>query len=541
MAGLIDWTIAAGVGGLALLALLIAIRGRKIDDLPRCKRRRCRYDLTAILGEERPGRAYPATCSECGRVMDSERDVRWGRRRARKWLLAPSLVVILACAGLGGFEIYARATNLNPLTVLPLWVLENRATHDSPVNGYVHHAELLRRANAGEISARAADELVEQILRWQTDESIYWGLLGDVFASLAMRGHATEAEVKQFWDNVWILRVHIRDTAVEGEWVAVEVRGDWRGHKKQPLMLAGTTPISLPTVASAWHKTVYFTLSGDITIEREGAPALRLRVDPEMNIPTLLTWASGPAEYVWIPGQRPVLLPDEKARSTFEAGRAGTSASVVVTCRVAILDLNRLRHAPSKELMEIQLEQRGFRTSWDIAATRELVAVAPTHAPIRLVASDAMRKRLEGNLVAESFEFNGMTSALTVRMFPSTQSPYSTMPIETPLEATLAHRVYLRLHDGTEMKTDTTIFSTTDLIVDSVDLLQYESAIFADDAKLPVVILRPDPVAARSVTGIDAIWDGVLEIPITRGVYFSRPSPNSDGAQSSDSSPAPTP
>ncbi len=46
--GLVDWRIVVAVGVVGLLVLLIGLRGRRADQLPRCKRRRCGYDLSAV-------------------------------------------------------------------------------------------------------------------------------------------------------------------------------------------------------------------------------------------------------------------------------------------------------------------------------------------------------------------------------------------------------------------------------------------------------------------------------------------------------------
>ena len=61
----------AVTGGGAVL-LLIALRGRKIDYLPRC--RRCRYVITG-------GMIDPTTCPECGTDLREPGSLRIGRRR----------------------------------------------------------------------------------------------------------------------------------------------------------------------------------------------------------------------------------------------------------------------------------------------------------------------------------------------------------------------------------------------------------------------------------------------------------------------------
>lgn len=229
MAWLIDWRLVACVAAWALVVAAVAWRGRRVDTLPRCGRRRCRYDLSALLGAQRPGLGYPVTCVECGRVMVDEHDVRWGRRKARRWLLVPSLVVLLACAGVGGLEVYARATNTNPLVWMPLWMLIERAEHDSREYGFATRTELLRRAECDEITGRGAVRLLERILAWQQDETVEWELLGDVFATIAVNGHASQSQVDRFWAAIWSTKVTTRDSVDEGDVLPISIKQIYRG------------------------------------------------------------------------------------------------------------------------------------------------------------------------------------------------------------------------------------------------------------------------------------------------------------------------
>lgn len=229
---MLDWPhlVAAGVIGAAVL--LLGLRGRRVDALPRCRKRRCRYDLTSFLGETRPGRAYPITCPECGRVAGGERAVRWGRRRARRWVVGIGALLLALTGAVGGVEVYARTRNVNTIIWLPLFVLLDRAAKDTPANGYAHQVELLRRVDMGEIDASGAGRVVRRILVWQRDASVEWGLLGTVFAALAEKGVVPEADVREFWDNILLITTRVREEVEEGDpipiEVAVELRVPWQ-------------------------------------------------------------------------------------------------------------------------------------------------------------------------------------------------------------------------------------------------------------------------------------------------------------------------
>ncbi len=227
--GLVDWRIVVAVGTLALLVAVVGLRGRKADALPRCKRRRCRYDLSAFIGEVKPGEGYPVTCPECGRAAQGEREVKWGRRTARRRVAWFGAVVLVLSAMVGGVEVYARATNANTLAWMPLWLLTERAEHDSAQNLYIHRAELLQRAQANEIRGNAATRLLNRILDWQTNQTIAWGGLGDIFAHLAMNGHATQEQVDTFWGGAWRVHVDLPEAVAEDSAIPFSIHTEWRG------------------------------------------------------------------------------------------------------------------------------------------------------------------------------------------------------------------------------------------------------------------------------------------------------------------------
>ncbi|MBX3353567.1 MAG: hypothetical protein KF684_11600 [Phycisphaeraceae bacterium] len=230
----LDWTILTAIGGLGLLVLLLGLRGRRVDALPRCRKRRCRYDLTSFLGETHPGRAYPITCPECGRVAAGERAVRWGRRRARRWVVGIGALLLALTGAVAGVEVYTRTQSVNTITWLPLFMLLDRAPKDTQANAYVHQIELLRRADAGEIDASGAARVVRRILAWQKDESVEWGFVGDVFAALAAQELVPESEVREFWNNILLITARVREEVEEGDPIPVEVAADWRGHGQPP-------------------------------------------------------------------------------------------------------------------------------------------------------------------------------------------------------------------------------------------------------------------------------------------------------------------
>src|SRR3954451_21021619 len=80
--------------GTSLIAILLAFRGRRIDDHPIC--RKCGFDLFGL-----PPTSH--NCPECGRDLKRKRADRIGHRRRLKTLLLLGLTFFLASAGWLGF------------------------------------------------------------------------------------------------------------------------------------------------------------------------------------------------------------------------------------------------------------------------------------------------------------------------------------------------------------------------------------------------------------------------------------------------------
>src|SRR3954452_20405965 len=99
--------LAPGVASLLTLALLVyALRGRRVDDHPLC--RRCGFDLFGKPAES-------TVCSECGADLGRRRAMRVGQRESRAGLLRmawPALAISVVWSGLLGWDA-ARRTDWN--------------------------------------------------------------------------------------------------------------------------------------------------------------------------------------------------------------------------------------------------------------------------------------------------------------------------------------------------------------------------------------------------------------------------------------------
>lgn len=138
-----------------IVTIVLALRGRRIDDHPVC--RRCRFDLVGV----HPG---AEVCPECGRSLDA-RAVRTGNRRRRKGLLAVG-VIALALALFGVAGIVASTLGgaaLNPYK--PLWMLlsEAKGSDAKRTSDAIDEIEDRLAGNA------LSDEAIARVVRFSLD------------------------------------------------------------------------------------------------------------------------------------------------------------------------------------------------------------------------------------------------------------------------------------------------------------------------------------------------------------------------------------
>src|SRR5688500_18711994 len=95
--------------------LVYALRGRRMDDHPVC--RRCGFDLIGNPADSR-------VCSECGADLSSRRAVRVGRRETRRGLVKLMAPLMLVSLGLLGVQGWGKARGVDWNRQKPAWWLE---------------------------------------------------------------------------------------------------------------------------------------------------------------------------------------------------------------------------------------------------------------------------------------------------------------------------------------------------------------------------------------------------------------------------------
>src|SRR5262245_35278626 len=124
---------------IAIALLAIALRGRRIDDHPLC--RKCKFDLT--------GKPDTSTrCPECGADLTRPHATRVGHRKIRPRLASVAVSIFVACVFLAPFA-SAPAIYTRSLPYQPLFLLRLQARMGPSKGLDALAAELTRRVNAG--------------------------------------------------------------------------------------------------------------------------------------------------------------------------------------------------------------------------------------------------------------------------------------------------------------------------------------------------------------------------------------------------------
>jgi hypothetical protein len=150
---------------LSAVLLVVALRGRRVDDHPIC--RKCGFDLF--------GKPEGATvCSECGADLTRQGAVRIGRREKRRRLIGVALPVLIVCTawlGLLGWGA-SRGTDWNKHK--PVWWLMRDARGPDAAARDAALRELARRLTDGKLTPQRVDALVDLALDVQGDRSRPW-------------------------------------------------------------------------------------------------------------------------------------------------------------------------------------------------------------------------------------------------------------------------------------------------------------------------------------------------------------------------------
>lgn len=436
-------------------ALLYALRGRRVDDHPIC--RKCGFDLF--------GRPDGATrCSECGADLARRRATRIGRRARRRGLTRVAGTGVLLCAvalsGVGWLQL--RGVDLQRHK--PVWWLAREAGSRQPGTRDAALAELARRVADGKItnlSDAQLASLLDRAFAHQADTSQTWvpgwGLLIEAAHDA---GRLSDDRWDRYRVQGFALRLKVRDVIRRGDPIPIEFWAD-------PPRL-GTPPVIRSTMG----------------VQFPGAVA---DLAPELNVSglTLPEAKHGPATLGLDWRASPALLGSaiyEPPASAFAALADGPQ-SAQISCLVSLAEHSR----PSVILPKLRKRPINLvlRASW-----RLVPAAAQT---VATTIDERRRGLIERSVSVRSADLDG-TENLTLKL----DCPSLSLP--------LAFMVYVRQGDRewpVGLATSETGRYPEPYVSARCPGLAPGTA---------ELILRPDPDAAVRTTGITMIWGDEIRI-----------------------------
>lgn len=173
----------------SIVLLVVALRGRRIDDHPIC--RKCRYDLFALPSDS-------LLCPECGADLCRKRAIRVGHRRKLKPLLVLCLFLILPSFTYLAHTGYITARSTDPNPYKPLWWLMRDIETGGPALQQAALHELRARWTDGRVSDQKLAQILDKALAIQADQSILWDPIWGNLVELAQSDGKLSSER---WDR----------------------------------------------------------------------------------------------------------------------------------------------------------------------------------------------------------------------------------------------------------------------------------------------------------------------------------------------------
>jgi hypothetical protein len=281
---------------------VVAMRGRRVDDHPVC--RRCRYDLTGLAD------ASSRLCPECGVDLSRPRAIAIGNRVRRSRMLAGATIAAGISVAIFGALLAGVASNPKYLVYKPLWWVKLDAVSSSSLQGDAL-AEILLRYDAHTIPASSLSPVVDDLLVRQANPNLPWiGAAGDFIEGAHARGAANNAQWQRYFDQMVTASAVVRPVMCRGDPIPVHIKTTVRcGNKSNWGFRVGATISTEPSARpEAWSSSPISlgTETWELSLE---PPSEQLKLIPDGST-TIPLQATCEVHYIpwWPPSDKAVAV-----------------------------------------------------------------------------------------------------------------------------------------------------------------------------------------------------------------------------------------
>lgn len=444
-----------------------ALRGRRLGGAPFC--RRCDYNLTGVAASQ---------CPECGAALSDPRAIVRGERVRSNGRAITSGIILALLLGVliaGGLGVFQRASLTR---YKPAWWLLADVQSGNGVLETKALDELSRRVNAGELSSRSSDVLIELCLTQQTAaKGAGYGPWGQALGALVAAGRLSEPQQARMFQNAVHTELSTRALTSAAGPLIVLAKFEPRGPDRVFMTRVRCVGLAID--------------SAELDL---GAYPESTDLRPDV-VSDYMGWGgSGSLET-----SLPIALPagSHKLSATFEYAIHRTAVAGMMQIRMATTDDRR---APLLAL------RKTVETTFEVAPAGEPV--------VKLVSTPELDKavtqcvQLSGAFYRETEDGAELTTRFTMRPLPPVGLCFEALAVIDGQEFDAGRIVAPPKHVGGEQPYET----------------RSTARMPRTDAATITLILRASSNVAGQVMWLDEIWDGELRfenVPVVRSAASS--------------------
>jgi hypothetical protein len=190
----------------AVVLLAVAVRGRRVDNHPIC--RKCGFDLFGL--------DQAVNCPECGADLSADM-ISVGHRRVRRRLLAVGILLALPALALVATLITLNVRKTNFVQIKPVWWLLRDDDAEAA-------AELNRRLSLNKLSPAQISQITETALRFQANPKHTWlGGWGDFIEVARDSKSVSDAQWQRYAKQAAVLQLQARPNVRRGDKLPVRI------------------------------------------------------------------------------------------------------------------------------------------------------------------------------------------------------------------------------------------------------------------------------------------------------------------------------